>query len=81
MQTITAAPKKENLEKLLRFLAEWTRPGDKDFEKVFKRIENCTVEYLLESKAFYHGDCYKKIVNTNKLERLRERSIITSRWG
>ena len=41
---------------------------------MFKRLEGKTVEFLVENKALYHRDCYKKVVHSTNLNRLKIRT-------
>ena len=57
----------------MEFLEEWARCGEQQYVVAKNRLEGMSSSSLFESKAFYHGDCYKAAVNVTKINRLKSR--------
>ena len=66
-------PFEESLVKLMTYLTKYKSYGDTNYTSTHYRLSSISVEYMIESNAFYHKDCYCGIVNERNVERALQR--------
>ena len=66
-------PQIDSFRKLLKFINNYASIGDSTVSPIHKRLQFLTAGHLIKHEAFYHKDCYSKIVNERNYQRAKTR--------
>lgn len=71
--TLVQNPRTESYQKLLDVLSERAGLQDGEYVSIYKRLQECTKDTMLEIKAIWHRTCYSDATNKISIQRARDR--------